>query len=60
MLLDESKGFADLTPRKTGMLCKLNGRLKPELGFAVLPLHMDVNSRLLSRKEIEPKSAFPK
>lgn len=60
MLLNESKGLADFPPGETGVLRKLNGRLKPELGLSTLPLNVDVNPWFLPGEEVEPEAALAK
>ncbi len=51
MLLDEAKDLSDFPPGQAGMLCKLYGRLEPELGLAILSLNMHVHSRFFAREE---------
>lgn len=42
------------------MLGKLDGRLKPELGLAILPLNMHMHPRFFAGEEVEPKATFTK
>ena len=60
MLLNKTKGFIYLLPRKARVLGKLSRGFEPKLGFTILPLNMHVHSRLFPREEVEPETAFTK
>jgi hypothetical protein len=44
-----------MSPAQGEILCELDVRFKPELGFSVSMLNVDMRARLFSREEIEAK-----
>jgi hypothetical protein len=56
MLLDQLLSLRDLLGLEAIVGEQLQGRLNPELCFAICVLDVYVGSRFLARKEVEPKA----
>ena len=59
VLLDQSLNFRNLLWLEAEVRRELDGRIDPELRFAVRMLNMNVRPSFLAGKEIEPKSFDP-
>src|ERR1035437_64877 len=60
VLLNQAECFVDFALGKTDVLGKLDGGLKPKLGFTALALNVHMHSRFFAREEVETEAPFAK
>ena len=59
MLLDECFDDSEVLAREAVVPGQLDLRAQPELGLSVTAVHVDVDSRLLTREKEKPEASFP-
>jgi hypothetical protein len=59
VLLDQFLNFGNLLCLETKVRRQLDGRINPELRFAIRMLNMNVRPSFLAGKKVEPKPSDP-